>query len=173
MKVLVTGAKGQVGSALARLSHPGLTVHALSRAKLDITDADAIARVFDDVQPDAVVNPAAYPAVDKAESEPERADRVNRLAPGLLAKACARAQIPLVHLSTDFVFDGEKGAPYVEDDPVSPRGRMRRRKRAGRTPFATRHRTTSYSAWPGCSVPTPDFRPRCSSCSARARRYPW
>ncbi len=122
MKVLVTGAGGQVGRELAELALPGVVVHPFARRALDITNEDAIARAFDEVEPDAVVNAAAYTAVDKAESEPELADRINNHAAGLLAKASARAHVPLIHLSTDFVFDGEKGAPYVEDDPINPRG---------------------------------------------------
>lgn len=122
MRVLVTGAGGQVGSELCSLAADGLEWLPRGKGDLDITNDDAVARALDASAPGAVVNAAAYTAVDKAEQEPDLAHRVNELAPGILAHACARRGIPLVHLSTDFVFDGTKGGPYVEDDPVCPRG---------------------------------------------------
>lgn len=120
-RVLVTGAGGQVGRALLAADWPaGLAPLGLTHADLDIADADAIARALDESGAVAVVNAAAYTAVDKAESEPDLAQRINAEAPGLLAAATAARGLPLLQLSTDFVFDGRKGAPYLEDDRVNP-----------------------------------------------------
>jgi dTDP-4-dehydrorhamnose reductase len=124
MKVLATGGDGQVGRALGRL---GAT--ALPRAALDITDAAAVARALHGF--DAVVNAAAYTAVDRAESEPERAHAVNAEGAANVARAAAARGLPLVHLSTDYVFDGEKESPYLESDPVAPRSVYGATKAAG------------------------------------------
>lgn len=129
MRVLVTGAGGQVGQALTQaMARTGMGFRALPRAELDITDPAALRRAVADCR--AVVNLAAYTAVDRAEVEPEAADRVNRLGAGLVAQAAAGAGVPLVHLSTDFVFGGQGiggpgfGAdpprPYRESDPPGP-----------------------------------------------------
>ena len=90
------------------------------REDLDLGDADAVQRKVREVKPDLIVNAAAYTAVDKAESEPGLAMRVNGIAPGVLAAEAKRLGALLVHYSTDYVFDGTKSAPYVEDDPASP-----------------------------------------------------
>lgn len=120
-KILVTGANGQVGWELMRRADKfGVAAVGTDSKALDITDPDAVAAM---VQPgvfDLVVNAAAYTAVDKAESEPEKAYAVNRDGPAFLAQACAKAGIPLIHISTDYVFDGNKQGPYVEDDPINP-----------------------------------------------------
>ena len=119
--VLVTGAGGQVGRALLAAAWPaGLVPLGLSRAALDIADGEAVARALEESGAVALVNAAAYTAVDKAESEPAAAWRGNAEAVALLAAATARRGIPLLQLSTDFVFDGSKGAPYLEDDAVNP-----------------------------------------------------
>jgi len=121
--VLVTGAGGQVGRALCGiLPGAGWQVRALPRPELDITDAGAVRRAVRDVA--AVVNLAAYTAVDRAEAEPEAADRVNRVGAGQVALAAAAAGVPLIHLSTDFVFGGtvpgEDRRPFRETDPPAP-----------------------------------------------------
>ena len=131
MKLLVTGANGQVGHALAALDGPGLTMVALDRARLGITDEEAVRRVVRTHAPDAVINAAAYTAVDRAESEPEAAFAVNRDGPAHLAAACAEAGVPLLHISTDYVFGGTKAEPYVETDPVAPLGVYGQSKWAG------------------------------------------
>jgi len=121
MKLLITGSHGQLGTELMRLG----SVHDLlgvDQDELDITDADAVMSVVNVFAPDAVINAAAYTAVDKAESESELAFAVNRDGPDNLAKACETAGIPLIHVSTDYVFDGCKQYPYVETDPVAPPG---------------------------------------------------
>ena len=119
--VLVTGAGGQVGRALLAAAWPaGLVPLGLTRAALDIADGEAVARALEESGAVALVNAAAYTAVDKAESEPAAAWRGNAEAVALLAAATAARGIPLLQLSTDFVFDGAKGAPYLEDDAVNP-----------------------------------------------------
>src|SRR5690606_4585798 len=120
MRLLVTGANGQVGHALARQG--GAAVVGLDRAALDITDREAVRRAVQQHAPDLVVNAAAYTAVDRAEAEEETAFAVNCDGPAHLADACAEAGLPLIHLSTDYVFDGTKGAPYVEEDDTDPLG---------------------------------------------------
>jgi dTDP-4-dehydrorhamnose reductase len=121
VKVLVTGAGGQVGRALVRLGPDlGVDVVGLDRSALDITDAAAVREAVASLRPDAVVNAAAYTAVDRAEAEPGAAYAVNRDAAGHLAEAAESAGVPLVHVSTDYVFDGTKGGPYAPDDPVAP-----------------------------------------------------
>jgi len=117
----VTGAGGQLGRAVVRLAEAeGRPVIGLDRAALDLADPDALRRAVREHAPGAVVNAAAYTAVDRAEAEPEAAHAVNAAAPGHLAAACAAAGIPLAHVSTDFVFDGDADRPYREDDPIRP-----------------------------------------------------
>ncbi|HEX8298936.1 MAG TPA: dTDP-4-dehydrorhamnose reductase [Rubricoccaceae bacterium] len=123
MKLLVTGADGQVGRELLALAPArGHDAVGTDVASLDITDAAAVRAAIAAARPDAVVNAAAYTAVDRAETDTHGAHAVNADGAGHLAEACAEAGIPLVHVSTDYVFDGTKGAPYVPDDPVSPLG---------------------------------------------------
>jgi dTDP-4-dehydrorhamnose reductase len=122
-KVLLLGAGGQLGHELAReLMHsfgkPGVV--ALDRAGLDITDVFRVRSALQDLRPDVVVNAAAYTQVDRAEEEPDLARRVNAEAPRLLAEEAARHGALLVHFSTDYVFDGQKGAPYEENDAPNP-----------------------------------------------------
>jgi dTDP-4-dehydrorhamnose reductase len=121
MKLVVTGANGQVGWELTRRA-AGHQVAALDLAELDITDARAVHDALVKHDAEAVINAAAYTAVDKAEQEPELAFAVNRDGPANLASSCADLGIPLLHISTDYVFDGNQTAPYREDDPVAPLG---------------------------------------------------
>ena len=131
MKVLVTGAAGQVGSELVRLGTDDFEPIGLTRDDVDITDADAVARAIQDTQPDAVVNCAAYTAVDQAESDPETAQAVNVEAVGNLAAACANNGAALLHISTDYVFDGRSSRPYREEDPTGPLSAYGRTKELG------------------------------------------
>lgn len=132
MKLLVLGAGGQVGHELCRRAWPaGYSIAALDRAGLDITDRAAVFAAMARERPDIVVNAAAYTAVDRAESEPEAASAANCTGPANLAAACREAAIPLIHLSTDYVFDGSKSSPYREDDPVKPLGVYGKSKEAG------------------------------------------
>jgi dTDP-4-dehydrorhamnose reductase len=132
MRILVAGGQGQVGSALAQLGkEQGLDLVALGRSELDITDAASIAAAFEKYQPELLINAAAYTAVDKAESEVELAYAINETATALLADACAAANIPMLHISTDYVFDGSKEGFYTEDDPVNPLAVYAKSKEAG------------------------------------------
>lgn len=118
MSILVTGGHGQVATELAARA-PGRVVR-VGRPEFDFDRPDSIAEAFHAARPSLVVNAAAWTAVDLAESEPDAAMRANRDGPAALARLCADAGIPLMHISTDYVFDGLKGAPYTEDDLTSP-----------------------------------------------------
>lgn len=131
MKVLVTGSEGQVGSEVARLADDDFHAAAFDRRSLDITNADQVRRALDTVQPDLLVNCAAYTAVDSAEDEPELAHAVNGRALDLLGTACGERGIGIIHLSTDYVFDGRKAEPYVEEDRPNPLGVYGASKLAG------------------------------------------
>lgn len=132
MRVLVTGANGQVGRELLRAAWPKATeVVGLSRPEFDITSADAIGAAVAGTSPDIVINAAAYTAVDKAESDMATAFAVNDYGPSLLAAAAYRHGVPLIHLSTDYVFDGSLARPYAESDVVVPINAYGRSKAAG------------------------------------------
>lgn len=132
MKLLVLGGAGQVGRELCRLRWPnGYSLVALDRAGIDIADRDAVFAMVRRERPQIIVNAAAYTAVDRAETEPDTAWAANCTGPANLAAASAEAGIPLVHLSTDYVFDGTKTGPYREDDPVNPLGVYGESKEAG------------------------------------------
>ena len=128
MSLLLTGRNGQVGSELEGILQPAL---ATDHARLDLADPDAIRRVVREIKPDVIVNAAAYTAVDQAESEPELAMRINGVAPGVLAEEAKRGGALLVHYSTDYIFDGAKRSPYVEDDAPNPLGVYGRSKLEG------------------------------------------
>ena len=129
--ILLTGGTGQVGGAILRLARPSLTVIAPARVELDLADPAALAAMMASRRWDAIVNCAAYTAVDRAEGEVVAAWTANALAPAALAAAARAAGIPIVQVSTDYVFDGSKPAPYVEDDPVAPLGVYGASKEAG------------------------------------------
>jgi dTDP-4-dehydrorhamnose reductase len=130
MRVLITGAGGQVGHELVA-AFAGHEVVAADRATLDVTDRATVLAAVTGCAPDAVVNAAAYTAVDACETEVERAYRVNALAPRHLAEAARRTGAHLVHFSTDYVFDGTKPTAYDEWDPPSPQSVYGRSKHAG------------------------------------------
>ncbi len=130
--ILLTGARGQVGWEVARRAKAAaLSVQSYAHADLDITDRESVQRAVDAATPKVVVNAAAYTAVDKAESDRDAAFAVNRDGPAYLARACANADIPLIHISTDYVFDGSKAGAYMEDDSVAPLGVYGASKLAG------------------------------------------
>lgn len=132
MDILILGGAGQVGTELQAFSWPeGVRVHAPDRRSLDITDEAAIAAAFDARAYAAVINTAAYTAVDKAESEVATAWRLNALASALLAAETKRRAIPLVHVSTDYVFDGAGDGFYAPDAPVIPQSVYGASKAAG------------------------------------------
>ncbi len=129
-KILLTGVNGQVGHALkTRLSQYELI--ALSREQLDLTKAHDIKRIVRDIKPNLIINPAAYTAVDKAESEPELAYAINATAAQILAEEAARLNAALIHFSTDYVYDGTKPSAYSETDAVSPMSVYGKSKLAG------------------------------------------
>jgi len=131
LTALVTGAGGQLGRELQGTSPAGWTVAALDRTALDIADTGSLRAALDRVRPAAVINAAAYTAVDKAETEAELASRSNADGPAVLAAVCAELDIRLVHISTDFVFDGAASAPYRPGDATGPLGEYGRSKLAG------------------------------------------
>lgn len=131
MKILLTGATGQVGWELQRALAPLGDVVAPGRAQLDLADTARIADQVQTLAPDLIVNPAAHTAVDRAESEPDLAYAINAAAPEALACVAAEQGIPLVHFSTDYVFDGHSGRPYTETDAPNPLGVYGASKLAG------------------------------------------
>lgn len=150
MRILVAGRAGQIATELlARLPAHGHEAVGLEPPELDITRADSIAAAFARVRPEAVVNAAAYTAVDRAEDERDLAFAVNATGPRLLGESAARAGIPVVHFSTDYVFDGAKGAPYVEEDAPNPVGVYGASKLAGEQALhaANPRSTTLRTAW--------------------------
>jgi dTDP-4-dehydrorhamnose reductase len=120
--VLVTGAGGQVASALGKLKPASAEFTALDQPALDISDRDAVQRAVAHFKPEVLINAAAYTAVDKAENETALAERVNGDAPGYLAEAATAAGARFLHISTDFVFDGEARVPYKPDAATAPLG---------------------------------------------------
>lgn len=129
MTILVFGKTGQVATELQTLGGPLVT--ALGRDQADLTDPQACAAAIRDANPTVVINAAAWTAVDKAESEEAAAQIVNGDAPAAMAAACAELGIPLVHISTDYVFDGSGTTPFKPDDPTAPLGAYGRTKLAG------------------------------------------
>lgn len=120
MRLAVTGKNGQVVSALQALASAELEIVALGRPELDLAQPETVLKALRAVKPDAVVSAAAYTAVDKAESEPDIAFAVNRDGARAVAQAASDIGIPVIHLSTDYVFDGTKATAYVESDPTGP-----------------------------------------------------
>ncbi|HAS6019491.1 TPA: dTDP-4-dehydrorhamnose reductase [Vibrio vulnificus] len=120
MRIVITGADGQLGQSLVRQLHESAEVFPLNREQLNICDRESVEDIFSSLKPDVVINAAAYTAVDKAESEPEIAYLVNELGVRLLAKACHEYGSTLIHISTDYVFNGNKQTAYVEQDPTDP-----------------------------------------------------
>ncbi|MEU6622782.1 dTDP-4-dehydrorhamnose reductase [Streptomyces litmocidini] len=132
MRWLVTGAGGLLGHEVTKaLAAEGADATGLDRRALDITDPGAVSEAFDRLRPDLLVNCAAYTAVEAAETDEERALRVNGDGPRHLAALCARHGTRLLHLSTDYVFSGDARSPYAEDHPTAPRNAYGRSKRAG------------------------------------------
>lgn len=129
--ILLTGKNGQVGWELQRTLAPLGRITAVDQEEMNLADPDATRRVVREVRPDIIVNPAAYTAVDKAEGEPELAQAVNGIAPCVLAEEARQLGAALVHYSTDYVFDGNKSAPYTELDAPNPQSVYGSTKLAG------------------------------------------
>ena len=138
MRIAVTGAKGQVATSLVERAGPEFEIVTLSRPAFSLEDRDAVLAGIEAVRPDAIINAAAYTAVDKAESEEDLAMRVNGEGAGHVAEAAASIGAPLLHLSTDYVFDGALDRPYREDDPTGPTGAYGRSKLVGEKRVAER-----------------------------------
>jgi len=130
----ITGCRGQLGHALGRqlaVDGDARVVAAVDLPEVDVSDAAAVTRLFAGLEADVVINAAAFTHVDRCEREPELAQRANAVAPGLLAEACSRMGARFVHVSTDYVFAGDRERPYREDDPTGPRSVYGRSKLAG------------------------------------------
>lgn len=130
-RILITGANGQVGHELKRTLAPLGTLLCCDRAQLDLRYTENLATQLQNLQPDIIVNAAAYTAVDKAEGDVDTAYKVNAEAPAALATWALKRDALLIHYSTDYVFDGEKNGPYVETDPVNPQSVYGTSKLAG------------------------------------------
>jgi dTDP-4-dehydrorhamnose reductase len=130
-KVLVVGAGGQLGQELQRTFGPNVDCLPMTRAQLDIANLAAVTQCLATVEPQLVINAAAYTAVDKAESDTDAAQRTNAAGPLALAQACAEQGVRFIHLSTDFVFDGTATQPYKPTAATAPLGEYGRSKRAG------------------------------------------
>lgn len=135
MRILVTGAEGQVARCLAERASGHELVFA-RRPDFDLSDFASIERAVAEAMPDLVISAAAYTDVERAEDELELAMRINGEAPGVLARAAAKAGAPVIHLSTDYVFDGTGTRPYREDDPLNPLSSYGRSKLAGEVAVA-------------------------------------
>jgi dTDP-4-dehydrorhamnose reductase len=131
MKVVITGASGQVGRALLASVPPNVKVVPFSHHELDISSYDEVGAALERESPELIVNAAAYTAVDRAEQEPELARAANRVGPYNLAKVAATVGARLIHISTDFVFDGRASSPYRPDSPTNPLNVYGQTKRDG------------------------------------------
>ena len=120
LKILLTGRQGQVGGELEQQLKGLGEIVAFDRTTLDLSQAEQIRDIVSRVQPNLIINAAAYTAVDKAESEQELAETVNSIAPGILAQAAKDHNAAMIHYSTDYVFDGKKSTPYIEEDTCNP-----------------------------------------------------
>jgi dTDP-4-dehydrorhamnose reductase len=130
-QILLIGSGGQVGQELQKTLTRLGRVSGVDRTKLDLTQPNEIRRLIADQRPNLVVNAAAYTAVDKAEAEVELANAVNATAPTVMAEAAQQVGVPLIHISTDYVFDGRKNIPYTEEDVPNPLGEYGRSKWLG------------------------------------------
>ena len=119
-RILLTGADGQLGQELQRTLVPLGEIIGVGRQALDLTQPDRIRQIISEIKPDLIVNAAAYTAVDKAQTEPELAKSINAVAPTIMAEEQARHGGVLIHVSTDYVFDGHKNSPYTEEDAPNP-----------------------------------------------------
>ena len=149
IRVAVTGAKGQVATALAERAGPGVEIITLARPAFSLEDRQSVLSGIGGAKPDVVINAAAYTAVDKAESEEDLALRVNGDGAGNVAEAAAKIGAPLLHVSTDYVFDGSLDRPYREDDPTGPTGAYGRTKLIGEQQVGERQPNSAIlrTAW--------------------------
>jgi dTDP-4-dehydrorhamnose reductase len=141
MRILVTGRSGQLAASLAEMAadRPDLELISLGRPEFDLEMTEQISEQIEAGRPDLVINAAAYTAVDKAETEPERAFAINRDGASAAARAAARLGVPFVHISTDYVFDGRQARPYVEADRTGPLNIYGRSKLEGESAVLEEH----------------------------------
>ena len=137
MKILLTGVSGQVGWELQRTLMTLGEVISVGRETMNLAQPDTIRQTIRDIKPNLIVNPAAYTAVDQAESQPDLAMAINGIAPGVIAEEAKRLGAAIVHYSTDYVFDGEKNTPYTENDPPNPQNIYGKTKLAGEEAIAS------------------------------------
>jgi dTDP-4-dehydrorhamnose reductase len=130
-KILLTGKNGQVGWELQRTLATLGEVTAVDHGAMDLADPDSVRRVIREIRPNLIVNAAAYTAVDKAESEPDLAMAINGIAPGIMAEEAKRLNAAIIHYSTEYVFDGSKKSPYLEEDATNPLNVYGKTKLAG------------------------------------------
>lgn len=143
MQILVAGGEGQVGKSLCQMAEEReLSLVALSRSELDITDRTSVEEALIKYQPDIVINAAAYTSVEKAEKETDLAYSINEAGTFLLAEICDSASVPMLHLSTDYIFDGTKGGLYIEEDSANPLSVYGKSKYAGE--IALQHRAKRH-----------------------------
>ncbi len=144
MKILVTGGAGQLGQALQAIApkYSNLSFYFTDSGETDITSVESVEKTFSKFNPDYCINAAAYTAVDKAESEPEKAQAVNVTGARNLAEACKKHDTVLIHVSTDFVFDGTKTSPYTEEDITNPKSIYGATKKDGEV--AIQHAMENY-----------------------------
>jgi dTDP-4-dehydrorhamnose reductase len=148
-KILLTGITGQVGTELEKTLAPLGEIIGVNRQTMDLGQPETIPQVIEQIKPDIIINTAAYTAVDKAETETELALTINGKSPGVMAESAAKLKIPLIHISTDYVFDGEKNLPYLEEYPTNPLGAYGKSKLVGEE--AIKQTTADYlilrTAW--------------------------
>ncbi len=149
MNILLTGKNGQVGFELQRALAPLGTVHAVGSVECDLSDADALRALIQSVKPQLIVNPAAYTAVDRAESEQDKARAVNAIAAGVIGEEAGRLGAAVIHYSTDYVFDGSKSEPYAESDATGPQSVYGQTKLDGERALAhaTPHHLILRTSW--------------------------
>jgi len=131
MKILLTGITGQVGQELQDLLPAKGEVIGVGREKMDLANPDSIRQVIEEIQPEVIVNASAYTAVDKAETEIEQAKAINGEAPRIMAASAQKLGARIIHISTDYVFDGKKNTPYLEEDETNPIGSYGKSKQEG------------------------------------------
>lgn len=149
MKILLTGKNGQLGFELQRALAPLGEVHAVGTADCDLADSEALRALIRAVAPQLIVNPAAYTAVDKAETEAQQAQAVNAIAPGVIGEEAAKLGASVIHFSTDYVFNGEQPTPYAESDTPDPQSVYGSSKLSGEKALAaaTRQHLIFRTSW--------------------------
>ncbi len=160
MRIAVTGCEGQLALSLVERSGrwPGVEVLTIGRPHLDLTEPATILPAIERCRPDLVVSAAAYTAVDQAESEPETAFATNAFGAGAVAEAAACLEVPIIHISTDYVFDGSKQGSYAESDTPAPLSVYGASKLAGETAVAEATPAISSFARAGSTAPSEELR---------------